>query len=392
MMRKIKIFVCFIKSFFFYTAAFAIAKTIYRKKNIWLFSERGYDARDNALFLFNYVRKAHPEIDARYVISFDSVDKDKINGPIVSYQTFKHYILFFAAKLLISTHVRGAYPGNSFYGFLKEKLNVDVAHGRKVFLQHGVIKDDLKKLYKEIAGVDLFICGAKPEFDYIRKTFHYSDKELKYTGLPRFDSLHNFNVKNQILVMPTWRWWLSPSFDSEFTEKKLLNSDYYKCWNAFLHNNELENILNQNDLQLIFYPHYEMQKFLNLFRTPFSRVKIADFSNYDVQTLLKESKLLITDFSSVFFDFAYMRKPIIYYQFDELEFRKNHYQEGYFDYRRDGFGGVVVNEQQLLNEISKCVHNNFVLEESFNERINRFFPLFDTSNCQRVFEECLRIV
>lgn len=43
---------------------------------------------------------------------------------------------------------------------------------------------------------------------------------------------------------------------------------------------------------------------------------------YDVQQLLKESLLLITDYSSVFFDMMYMNKPVIFYQFDENQYRK----------------------------------------------------------------------
>ena len=42
---------------------------------------------------------------------------------------------------------------------------------------------------------------------------------------------------------------------------------------------------------------------------------------------------MITDYSSVFFDFSYMRKPVIFYQFDEKKFRKAQYAEGYFSYK-----------------------------------------------------------
>ena len=63
--------------------------------------------------------------------------------------------------------------------------------------------------------------------------------------------------------------------------------------------------------------------------------------------MLKESSMLITDYSSVFFDVAYMHKPIIYYQFDRDAFRQGHYQEGYFSYD-DGFGPVAFDTESLL--------------------------------------------
>lgn len=381
---------CF-KYLLLYIIAWTVAKLAYRNRNIWLFCERGDDARDNALFLFNYVTKNHPEIDAKFVITRNSTDLKKIHGTVVFFQSFEHYVLFFAAKLLISTHVRGGYPGNIFYGLLLKKMKLDVAKKRKVFLQHGIIKDDIKKLYKENSPVDLFICGAKPEYDFVKSTFHYEENEVKYTGLARFDLLHDFVTKNQILVMPTWRWWL-PQMYGEGKENDLFKqSSYFKCWNSFLLNEKLHDLLDRYDLQLFFYPHYEMQRFLHLFEKKSNRISIVGF-DYDVQTLLKESLLLVTDFSSVFFDFAYMRKPVIYYQFDEDEFRKGHYQEGYFDYRKNGFGPVVVDENELVNEMKKMMRENFEIDATYKERAKSFFPLYDKCNCERIFSALQQLV
>ena len=56
---------------------------------------------------------------------------------------------------------------------------------------------------------------------------------------------------------------------------------------------------------------------------------IKDKCNY--QELILESSLLITDYSSIFFDFGYLKKPIIYTQFDYHEYRLEHFSEGYFN-------------------------------------------------------------
>ena len=390
-MKKILKLLSCLKSLMLYVIAWTVAKIAYRGQNIWLFCERGDEARDNALFLFNYVTKNYPEIDARFVIAQNSTDVKKIHGPVVFYQSFKHYVLFFAAKLLISTHVKGGYPGYFFYGLLWERMKFDVAKKKKVFLQHGVIKDDIKYLYKENAPVDLFICGAKPEYDFVKRTFHYNENEIKYTGLARFDSLHDFVTKRQILVMPTWRWWLSPTNGMVMGSARLKQTPYFRCWNSFLSNKDLHDLLNRYDLQLIFYPHYEMQRYLHLFEHECSRISIAGF-DYDVQTLLKESVLLVTDFSSVFFVFEYMRKPVIYYQFDEDEYRCGHYQEGYFDYRKNGFGPVFVDEDDLVNEIKKMAQENFEMAPIYKERAKSFFPLYDKCNCERIFSALQQLV
>ena len=57
---------------------------------------------------------------------------------------------------------------------------------------------------------------------------------------------------------------------------------------------------------------------------------------------------MITDYSSVAFEMAYLKKAVLYYQFDEEEFFSGkHWQKGYFDYRKDGFGAVCVSENAL---------------------------------------------
>ena len=69
----------------------------------------------------------------------------------------------------------------------------------RVFLQHGITKDDAIMFYYKNTYFKYFICGAKKEFEYINEKFGYPDNNVIYTGFPRFDSLHNIDVnKNKI--------------------------------------------------------------------------------------------------------------------------------------------------------------------------------------------------
>ena len=387
-----------IRSYFVETVKYCLAKTyaclFYRHRHIWLFSERGTDARDNGLYMYRYVRTHHPEIEAYYVISKDSKDRNKLAslGNLVDTQSFRHYILFFAAEYRISSHNRGAYPANDYYSFLKRKLGREPIENRSVFLQHGIIKDDMPGLYKKNAYLRLFICGAKPEYDYILSRYGYSEKELKYTGLARFDGLHDFQIKRQVLVMPTWRDWLSPNFHGKKIDSKVvIDSSFFHHWNSLLTSPRLGELAQKYDVSFVFYPHYEMQPFLNLYEAGNASIVLADFEHYDVQQLLKESMLLITDYSSVFFDFAYMNKPVLYYQFDEAEYRANHYAEGYFDYRRDGFGEVVTEEGRLLAILEQYLEMGCQLKPEYAQRIEGFFPLHDANNCERIYNEIIKL-
>ena len=101
--------------------------------------------------------------------------------------------------------------------------------------------------------------------------------------------------------------------------------------------------------------------------------------------------MFITDFSSLAFDFGYMNRPVIYYQYDEEEYFKGHYIKGYFDYRRDGFGPVCNSYEQVIKSLKGIVDRRFSLSNQFQENIDRFFPLFDNNNSKRIYDQILKL-
>ena len=125
-------------------------------------------------------------------------------------------------------------------------------HNKFYFLQHGVISNNLNFLHKCNSPMKLFICGADPEYKYVKETFGHEDNIVQYTGLARYDKLHDIKTKKQILVMPTWRSFIH-------SEEDLLKSEYLKKWNDILSSKKINTLLEQNGYDLIFYPHYELQ-------------------------------------------------------------------------------------------------------------------------------------
>lgn len=354
--------------------------------DVWLISERGDDARDNGYVFYRYLKNNHPEINVKFVVKKKSVDYKKIEkDDVIIYQSFKHIELFLTSKYLISTHIQGTSP--EFRSFMKlAKRGMVKPLGKQIMLQHGITKDVVGILLKKNNPfLDLFICGANPEYEFILGNYGYSDNVIKLTGFARYDTLEN-KSKNQILLMPTWRNYLYKS-----SEKEFLKSEYFKRYNELINNNELCNILKELNYKLIFYPHYEVQKYIKHFKTNCENIIIADFDNYDVQELLNESKMLITDYSSVFFDFAYMKKPIIYYHFDYDRYRKTQYKPGYFDYKKNGFGEVYNNLEDLLKEIKTSSEEGFCMKAKYKNRINSFFPFCDNCNCERVYNEIINL-
>lgn len=359
-----------------------IISLFYKKKLIYLIAERGVDARDNGYAFFVYLKEQHPEIDAYYAISNNSADKsrlEKYKDYLLPYRSLQHYIMIWRADVLISTHLHGYFPFGGLGVFVQK---ICPAYRRKchVFLQHGITKDYMPYLDYLNAPYDLFITAVQPEYDYMISAYHYPVNKVALTGFCRFDNLHQKTVKRQILLMPTWREWL-------YRKTDFIRSEYLKTYTGLLQNTTLHQILDQYNIDLIFYPHHEIQKFISYFNelSLNQHIIIANKKDYDVQDLLKQSALLVTDYSSVFFDFAYMRKPVVFYQFDRQQFRQQHYQQGWFDYD-NGLGQIAGSEKDCLSLIIRAIETDFKLESPYIDRINQLFQLYDTNNCQRVFD------
>ncbi|WP_186305329.1 CDP-glycerol glycerophosphotransferase family protein, partial [Campylobacter coli] len=212
-----------------------------------------------------------------------------------------------------------------------------------IFLQHGVIKDDLSK-WLNSKKIDLFITSTKAEYDSIANDYNrykIGKKEVVLTGLARHDVLLKNNKTNtkQILIMPTWRHYLSGLMigNSGIRELKdeFKESEYFQKWNLLLDSNILQKLCEKYDYTIVFNPHPNIIPYLKDFNIP-PYVKIANH-NESLQELFCNSSLMITDYSSVAFEMAYLNKPVIYYQFDHEEFFNSHtYQKGYFNYKKDG--------------------------------------------------------
>lgn len=273
----------------------------YKRKDIWLIAERKDESRDNGYHLFKYIRENYPEKKVYYVINEDAADRKKLvqYKNLINYGSWKHYFYYSICTKSISTHVHGAAPNGVacllLYGIMPVRK-------KTVYLNHGVNKDFYPSHMRKKTKIDLYITSAIPEYKFMLESYDYDKSQLKCCGLCRFDQLHDYKSKNVILIMPTFRSWLHnlsrlPRLEAK---KEFMKDDYYVKYQSLINNKDLIDYLNKNNLKLIFYPHHAAQKFLDCFTTMSKNIIIANKNVYDVQQLLKDSKLLITDFSSVF--------------------------------------------------------------------------------------------
>src|SRR4029077_10737454 len=98
----------------------------------------------------------------------------------------------------------------------------------------------------------------------------------------------------------------------------------------------------EQGLSLAFLPHPNLQPLLSLMDLP-GHVQTLSYEGQDPQELFARARVLVTDFSSVAFNAAYLERPVVYYQFDaESVLGGGHTgRQNYFEYPRDGFGPVA---------------------------------------------------
>ena len=133
---------------------------------------------------------------------------------------------------------------------------------------------------------------------------------------------------------------------------------------------------------------------------PIHKEQAVDFVENDVFSVNKgyidynmvfaQSALMVTDYSSVLFDFAYLRKPVVYSQFDRDEFFEEQiYNEGYFSYEENGFGRVCYDYEATVDEIIRIINNGCKNDGKYIERVNSFFEFSDSNNCERIYAALL---
>lgn len=347
--------------------------------DVWLIGEQPYKAQDTGKAFFEYVRKKHPEKEAYYVIDFSSPEYDNIKdlGNVIDYKSRDHFEI-----CLKATHLIGSHHIDYLYPIRNKKFISRVDDAKKIFLQHGVLGvKNLSNLYsnqKEYFDVDMFCVSTEREKQITIEDLKFSSEQVKITGLSRFDSLFKKDVelKKQLLIIPTWRDWLQ-------NKDSFLNSEYFEKYQSIINNRELLDLANRNNINILFCLHPNMQKYSSFFES--ENIKIVFQGEIDVQQLIKESMVMLTDYSSVAFDFAFLNKPVIYYQFDRERFLGD--EGSHLDLERELPGTIISHEREIVRVFKEIIERNFKISDESQSRVNRLLKYKDTNNSERIFNE-----
>lgn len=343
---------------------------------IWLIGEVPYKAQDNGFQLFRHLRTTNPGRRAYYVIDAASPDKAKVAqyGNVVEVRSRQHIRYTMAASRLVGSH-HAEYLLAS-----RDRRVARWARGVRVFLQHGPTANKNVTLNYGRQGTaerptERFLVTSELEKRIVVEDYGYRPHQVSVAGFARFDALFDDDVEHErtVLVMPTWR-------DSLMDEDAFLTSDYYENWHGFLQAPALHDALVASGLSVKLLLHPNMRKYADHFES--DRVSVIRQDDVDVQRMLKACAVLITDFSSVCWDFSYLHKPVLFFQFDRSMLVKA--RAPHIDFDTMLPGPVSTTPATLLADLSAVIARDLVMDPVHQARADDFLTYRDRNNCARI--------
>jgi CDP-glycerol glycerophosphotransferase len=116
------------------------------------------------------------------------------------------------------------------------------------------------------------------------------------------------------------------------------------------------------------------------------RDHVRDVSSYpEMQELYLASDVLVTDYSSVFFDYAALRRPMVFYAYD-IERYRDDVRGFYLDYESLIPGPLVTTESELLDTLQRLDVVDAQYAQQRERFLRRFAPHDDARSAARVVD------
>lgn len=367
-----------------------LTKPMYNKP-IWIFYDKFYKAGDNGEYLYNYSKTKNDGIVKKYILSKKSVDVKRFKAEgknFLSYGSIGHILSFLNSSIVFATHSNQ--PAQNSLISCGVYLR-DLFKYKTLFIQHGLtVQEQSRILNKYVDNTKLYFVASHFETDNLLKSgYGYNSEEIKLTGVPRYDGLKSDSNKT-ILITPSWRSYLalpmSERRDSIRSKNNLFkDSDYYKIYNKLINDEKLLKTVVSNGYKLIYLLHPALSSQISDFDGYNSEVVevVAASDNISYEKALTQADIMVTDYSGVQFDFAYMNKPILYYQPKELP---PTYDEAVYNYTKDALGEVITSHELLVDRMCWYVKNNCSMPKEYKDKVNKFFYHRDFSNSQRIYD------
>ena len=373
--------------------AYLATRPIYRRKQVWITFDQLFKGGDNGEYFFRYVADNHSDlVNMYYVANPDCSDyqhlKEKYGKKrLLPFNSVKEKITALHANCVFATRVDvKQYCGynSKLEVYFRGLLNYDV-----FCLQHGLTIQRIAQYQNRLFdNTKLYFCVSPNEVENLsHPVYGYDPDVLLLTGAPRYDGLVNRDQK-QLLIAPTWRRNVTAGTNKKGHQHEysinFKETEYYHIYNGLINNQKLIECAKETGYRIVYLVHPILSPQVKDFHAPEQVTIVAGADgNISYEKMMCESSLMLTDHSGIQFDFASMRKPLIYYHPDSLP---PQYDAGGMDYETQAFGPVCKNEEEVVNALCDAMHRQCEMEDEYRARADKFFAFSDHNNCKRVFE------
>ncbi|MGN0453044.1 MAG: CDP-glycerol glycerophosphotransferase family protein, partial [Ruminococcus sp.] len=270
---------------------------------------------------------------------------------------------------------------------------LDLWNLKVICIQHGLTVQQLAQYQRRIYDNTTLYCLASKyeKQNLMHPVYGYEEDMLKINGLARYDGLKN-NDKKVILITPTWRRNVVSqgiAYKKKPYNEHFKHTEYFRLYNTLINDKKLIDCAKKNGYEITYLLHPAMSPQIEDFKDNGFVKIIAASGDMNYEEVLTQSSLMVTDYSGVQFDFAYMRKPIVYYHPSSLP---PHYEAGGIDYPTQGFGPICKEHDELVDTVCEFMENNCEAKEEYKLRADDFFAFDDYNNCKRIYEEILNFL
>ncbi len=378
-----------------------LSSWIPRNRNIWVFgSNTGNSYGDNTRYFFEYILENHTEIKAVWITRSEAIyQKLKSQGyPVTKMQSYRAKWICLRAGKGFTTHGKNDLCNE----FTKGIVLYNLWHGMPIkTIGHIPPKNILKRWYYRLwypqKWNHFFITSEM--FRPVMEQYHINSykpvQELNIMGMPRYDR-YNLNWEEKlirdnknkfgeelkfILYCPTYREQNEFEAYSEYGQIDIFE-------NYGFDPSEVQNLMEELNAIFLVKMHPMATDNINL-NGNFDRIKIVEGAELDdMYTLIKDVDVLLSDYSSLLFDYLVLDRPIIHTVFD-LELYKK-IRTFNFDYEEIVSGPKTTNWPSTLSAIKDCLEQDSfqARREMVNGLINTFPS--DISHNKALYDFCIR--
>jgi CDP-glycerol glycerophosphotransferase (TagB/SpsB family) len=297
---------------------------------------------------------------------FPVIYENKINGDFLE----RYIEIVLKLKVVVGVH--------SFYSI--DNLFYNIEYITYIFLGHGAsyFKQFLYKDYLSHKKYDKIVIPPSSILISLAKKYGWKDKNIIKICLPRWDNYNilkdnnankELNKNISIFLMFTWR---------KNKKGHSISKLYFSNTFNLLNNKKLNKMLIEKNITFYFTYHHSLKQTQDyIFR---NKKYIKYINQSQISECLRKSSLLVTDFSSIAFDFIYQKKPLIIYIPDANDpLIESNYNKHYFDIinglRNNTiyFENRIFNLEKAVNKIIYYINNNFKVDK----KLNNFFKLIN---------------